>query len=1372
MSTVLFRRPARRRGPDMPDGELALQEPPTLPEAEPNTSAMWTYLPMGLTSLAMLMMFLRPGQANAFSYVAIGLMLVSSVAMVLAQLIRTAGERKRKLKGERRDYLRYLTQMRRRIRVTVGEQQKALSWRHPDPSALWALTGTSRQWERRPADDDFAEVRVAVGDQKLAVRLAPLATKPVEDLEPLAAHALRSFIRAYGTVPDQPIALYLRAWSRVLVREEGAGSGTDGTGPGAAADGGSGTDGTGPGAAADGGSGTDGTGAQAGGRAGSGGEGERSRALLRALVAQLAAFHAPEELNVALCVSDERRADWEWLKWLPHAQHGYQRDGAGQARLAAADFPSLEELLGADFTQRPPFDPETPPSRDEPFVLVVVDGGTVPPGHRVTGPGYRNTVLVDLGGALPWKPARATLRLRLDGAGLHLVRTDRERKEQATFLGRPDALGPAAARALAARLSPYRLGGGVTASEPFVTDTDLTSLLGITDLRKHEPDRLWKHPVEGRGRLRVPIAVGEDGTPVELDIKESAQGGMGPHGMLIGATGSGKSELLRTLVLGLALTHSSETLNFVLVDFKGGATFLGMDELPHTSAVITNLADEVALVARMQDALHGELIRRQELLRKAGNYASVLEYERARAAGTPLAPLPSLFVVVDEFSELLAAHRDFMELFVMIGRLGRSLGVHLLLASQRLEEGRMSALEGHLSYRIGLRTFSAIESRGVLGVPDAYHLPSQPGSGYLKSGVEALTRFRAAYVSGPYKAPRRTVRREQIARQVVSWGTEWIVPHTLPAAPDPEPETEPDTEESLLALALGRLRDSGPPAHQVWLPPLDRAPSLDALLPPLTPDPDLGLTTAGFADRGRLRVPVGLVDRPFEQVRDLLTVDLSGAGGHFAVAGGPQSGKSTLLRTLICSLALTHSPREVQFYCMDFGGGALGALAGLPHVGGVAGRLDRERIARTFAEILSLLNRRELFFQEQGIDSMTAYRKRRAAGEFADQPFGDVFLVVDGWSTVRSDFFDDIAVFGEIATRGLNYGVHLVISTARWVELSSALRDQIGTRLELRMGDPMDSDVDVRKAGTVPVSPGRGLSPDKLHFLTALPRIDGQERSEDLAEAVADLVEAVAESWDAPPAPAVRMLPTRLALAELPVSESPLRISIGLDETELAPVWHDFAQSPHLYIIGDTESGKTAALRMIAQRIMQTHGPDRASFLIADYRRELVGAIPEEYRLGHAISADPLREYVDGVARAMTSRLPGEDITPARMRRADWWNGPRLFVLVDDYEMVGSPFDGPFDSLLPHLPLGYEIGLHFVVARASTGAGRSDPLVHKLGEVNSSALLLSCPPSEGYLLDGIKPRILPPGRAQSVVRRKTRLVHLALPDPEENEEAG
>ncbi|WP_312867137.1 type VII secretion protein EccCa [Streptomyces zagrosensis] len=1312
---VLFRRPARRRGPEMPEGEVNLQEPPALPEVVPDSSAVWTYLPMALMSVSMMLMFMRPGMtrgSGGFIYLALGLMVISAAAMMLGQAMRRSSERKQRLKGERRDYLRYLTQTRRKVRAAVVDQQRALAWRHPEPAALWSLVGSTRLWERRPQDEDFGEVRAAVGDQKLGLRLTPTTTSPVEDLEPLSAHALRSFIRAYATVPEQPIALYLRAWARVLFR----------------------------------------------------GDEERIRALARALVAQLTTFHSPDDLWVALCVSDERRADWEWAKWLPHSQHPQESDGAGPARMIGSAFHELEDLLGAEFLERPPFDPETVPGREEPFTVIVVDGGTVPGGHRLDGPGLRNTVVLDLTGALTWRPGRVTLRFEVSDADFALVRTDRERKEQTTRLGRPDSFGCGSATALAKRLAPYRMGMGTDETEPLSSDVELSSLLGIPDLFRHDPATLWQRNT-GPNRLRVPIAVGADGAPVELDIKESAQGGTGPHGMLIGATGSGKSELLRTLVLSLALTNSSETLNFVLVDFKGGATFLGLDTLPHTSAVITNLAGEAALVSRMQDALHGELIRRQELLRSAGNYTSALDYEKARTAGTPLEPLPSLFVIVDEFSELLAAHREFMELFVMIGRLGRSLGVHLLLASQRLDEGRMHQLESHLSYRIGLRTFSAMESRGVLGVPDAYQLPSQPGSGFLKSGVEALTRFRAAYVSGPYRRRGGSAHQARVASQTVPWTTGYVVPRHLPAPPpDPEPDEGGDT---LLSVAVERLLGAGPPAHQVWLPPLDLPSTLDQVLPPLTPDPELGLTTVGWAGRGGLRVPIGIIDRPFDQLRDLLEINLTGAGGHIAIAGGPQSGKSTMVRTILTALALTHSPREVQFYCLDFGGGTLAGLADLPHMSGVAARLDGERVGRTIAEVNTLLAARERFFLDHSIDSMATFRRRRAAGEFPDERHGDVFLVIDGWSTVRQDYERHLATFNAIASRGLNYGIHLIVTTARWVELSSAVRDQAATHLELRMGDPMDSGIDMRRAATVPRLPGRGLTrEEKLHYLTALPRIDGVERSDDLSEGVAALVSAVKESWLGEPAPPVRMLPAVLPVADLPAPDGDFRVPIGLEEDELSVVRHDFSEHPHMIVVGDTESGKTNLLRLTAQAIMSRYSPAEARIMVVDYRRELVGAVPDEYRLGHAVSIDALRDLIDGVARAVQTRAPGPEISPARMRLCDWWTGPRLFILVDDYDMVGTgPMNAPFDPLLDQLALGYEVGLHIVVARSASGAGRSlggDHLLRRLQEVNTPGLLLSCPPSEGYVFGNTKGRILPAGRGTRVARRKTVRVQTAL----------
>ena len=319
------------------------------------------------------------------------------------------------------------------------------------------------------------------------------------------------------------------------------------------------------------------------------------------------------------------------------------------------------------------------------------------------------------------------------------------------YEGTPDVLSYEAAEALARQLAPLRMASGGDDDEPLLANLEFTDLLSLGDAASVDTQRTWR-PRSQAERLRVPIGVGEDGRPVMLDLKEAAQEGMGPHGLCVGATGSGKSELLRTLVLGLAVTHSSETLNFVLADFKGGATFAGMAQMPHVAAVITNLADDLTLVDRMGDSIRGELNRRQEMLRDAGNYANIHDYEKARAAGAPLQPIPSLVLVIDEFSELLTAKPDFIEMFVQIGRIGRSLGVHLLLASQRLEEGRLRGLETYLSYRIGLRTFSAAESRAALGVPDAYELPNIPGSGFLKFGTDEMVRFKAAYVSGAYRS--------------------------------------------------------------------------------------------------------------------------------------------------------------------------------------------------------------------------------------------------------------------------------------------------------------------------------------------------------------------------------------------------------------------------------------------------------------------------------------------------------------------------------------------------------------------------------------------------------------------------------------------
>ncbi|GLZ38932.1 type VII secretion protein EccCa [Actinokineospora sp. NBRC 105648] len=1308
MSTTLFRRQAREKPPEMPGGELSLQEPPVLPETiGGGMGGMMMMLPMTIGGGAAMLFFMGP-QNPQMAMMMAGMMGLMGVMMVFGQMGRGGAERRQRLRGERRDYLRYLSGTRAQVRAVAEQQRTALGWRHPEPAALWSVAMTGRLWERRAAHADFAEVRIGVGPQRLAMTMTPLNTKPVADLEPLSARALRRFINAYTTIANQPTALFLRGFAQVRLE----------------------------------------------------GDDDVARSTVRALLSQLVTFHSPEDLRIAVCATPNRLSEWDWVKWLPHAQHPVEQDGAGQVRLLADGVDALTELLAAELDDRARFEAAATPSREEPYVVVILDGVSVPAESRLAAAGYRNTVVLDISGSLDGAAGRSRLRLELTPDEMHTVRTDRTGQQVRTKLGKPDTLTIARAGALARVISPYRLNSTGDVAEPMVADFELPRLLGVADLGTLDPKTLWRKNI-GPDRFRIPLGIAEDGSSVELDIKESAQGGMGPHGLLIGATGSGKSELLRTLVLGLAMTHSSEILNFVLVDFKGGATFLGLDRLPHTSAVITNLADEAPLVTRMQDSLHGELVRRQEHLRAAGNYSSLLDYERARIAGAPLDPLPTLFLIVDEFSELLASNPDFAELFVMIGRLGRSLGVHLLLASQRIDDGRMHKLESHLSYRIGLRTFSAMESRSVIGVPDAYQLPSAPGNGYLRSDVATLVRFKAAYVSGRYQRRTKEERQEEVRRQVVAFGAGRLpsVEATIESPDVPQMEEQFDT---VLDVAVERLLGQGPPAHQVWLPPLDNPPALDQLLPPLTPHPTLGLTTADWPGRGGLTVPVGVVDKPFEQVRDLHMVNLSGSGGHIGIAGGTQSGKSTLLRTVITALAMTHTPAEVQFYCLDFGGGALSVLEGLPHVGGVCGRLQPERVGRTIAEVQAVLAQREKVFAEHGVESMAAYRARRAAGEFADDPHGDVFLVVDGWGSLRADFEQHDQTIRQLTMRGLAYGVHLMLTAGRWSDVHSALRDQLGTRLELRLGDAIDSVIDMRKAGQVPRLPGRGLTQDKLHFLGAVPRADGHAGPDDLAEATRELARSIAECWPGATAPTVRTLPAVLPAAELPAPEAGMRVALGAGELDLKPVWHDFGVQPHLTVLGDSGAGKTAVLRLVTSAIPQVYSPQEAQVVIVDSRRTLLELLPEEYRRGVAVAAAPAAELIRPLAAELKARVPGADVSPSMLKSRSWWSGPEYFVIVDDYDLVHSGAGGPLDSLVELLPQAGDIGLHVVLARAAAGSGRMsmDAVVRRLQESNTPDLALSVPPNEMPLLNGQRGRQLPPGRAMLVTRRDARLLQV------------
>ncbi|WP_408897805.1 type VII secretion protein EccCa [Nocardioides sp. R1-1] len=1349
----LGRRGARGERPALPTGQLRLRPPPALQPSEGAAGLAINAIPMlgSLGSIVLVAGLGGTGGNQALRFVAAGMFLFATVGFIAVQVDRQRRQRHQQVTGTRTEYLRYLAGVRSVVREAAGQQRRALTWLHPAPTALPSLAeDRTRVWERSSSDPAFLQVRYGVCAQPLALELLPPEDAPTEEADPLSASALHRLLAVHRVQPGLPASVDLSAFDRVELC----------------------------------------------------GPEDEARSLARALLCSAAAFHSPDSLRIAVLASEATLARWDWVKWLPHAHSLHRSDAVGPARMVTTSLDDLAALLPPDLTERPRF------GADEraaiPHVLLVTDGAELPPGnHVVPSDGLHGLTVVDLPARWGELDSPTALRLQIDGRPGEAGRGEpasgpleetvplvavRMRTEPVRARG--DQCGPATAEALARRLTPlFTPAAGAAVGEEVAADLtappDVMDLLGLGDVHAFDPATAWR-PRPARDRLRVPLGVADGGAAVHLDIKESAQQGIGPHGLVVGATGSGKSELLRTLVLGLAMTHSPEQLNLVLVDFKGGATFAGMAPMPHVSAVITNLAQELTLVDRMQDALSGEMVRRQELLRRAGNFASIRDYERARTSGDPgaagLTPLPSLFIVVDEFSEMLSAKPEFIDLFVAIGRLGRSLGLHLLLASQRLEEGRLRGLESHLSYRIGLRTFSAQESRAVLGVPDAYELPAVPGLGYLRPDPATLTRFKAAYVSGPPETVRRGVVRDSdgAMRGILPFTVSEVQTFDEPTRHEPQESASADAGgASVLDVAVTRMAGRGPAAHRVWLPPLDRPDTLDRLMPDLAPHPELGLVSLRWREFGGLTVPLGTVDRPRDQRRDTLTIGLGGASGHVAVVGGPRSGKSTLLRTVVTSLALTTTPVESQFYVLDFGGGTFAPLTALPHVAGVASRSEPEVVRRVVAEVRGIVERRERYFRTQGIDSIETYRARRLRGVGSpDDGYGDIFLVIDGWGTLRSDFDDLELEIQQLAGRGLTFGLHVVTAATRWPDFRAAMRDLLGTRLELRLGDPIDSEIDRKSAALVPAGrPGRGLVAGPLHVLGALPRIDGDVSAETLGEGVDALVAAVASAWRGPAAPKLRLLPDRVTLEEVraqagspgpPGSAGPRPLLLAVNEKELAPVSLDVDAEPHLLVFGDARSGKTALLRAYCQEIMRTRTAAEAQIILVDYRRSLLGEVPEEYLLNYLTSGTQAQPALNDLATYLQNRIPGPDVTPEQLRSRSWWSGAEVFVVVDDYDLVATAQSSPVGLLQPLMAQARDVGLHVAVARRSGGASRAlyEPVIQSLRDLAMPGVLLAGSRDEGPLLGSLRPGPAQPGRARMLTRdRGVEVVQVAWTEP-------
>ncbi|NIH93141.1 type VII secretion protein EccCb [Mycolicibacterium fluoranthenivorans] len=582
--------------------------------------------------------------------------------------------------------------------------------------------------------------------------------------------------------------------------------------------------------------------------------------------------------------------------------------------------------------------------------------------------------------------------------------------------------------------------------------------------------------------------------------------------------------------------------------------------------------------------------------------------------------------------------------------------------------------------------------------------------------------------------------------------------------------TELGDQRVLREVVLEQLTTGEVRAYKMWLPPL------------ADPTPVNELVERDH--RQPLRFGLGIMDEPRRHRQEVWGIDVSGAGGNIAVGGAPQTGKSTFLQTLVLSAAATHTPRQVQFYCIDMGGGGLMYLEGLPHVGGVATRAEPDRVNRAVAEIKAVLRQREATFKQYRVGSIAAYRQMREDPNHAasQDPFGDVFLVIDGWPAFVGEFPDLEPVVQDLAAQGLAFGVHTVIATPRWTELRSRVRDYLGTKVEFRLGDVNETQID-RMTREIPANrPGRAISLEKHHLMIGVPRLDGVHSGADLVPAITAAVDHIA-SLHTEEAPQVRVLPSRIYLNEMdpnpPGPDADYRtrwtIPLGVRESDLSVSYTDMQRTPHVLVFGAPKSGKTRIAHAIAQAICLRNNRDQVRFMVGDFRSGLLDAVPESHLLSAGAinrNAATFDESVKGLAVLLQKRLPPADLTTSQLRSRSWWSGPDIVLLIDDWHMVVAAAGGlpPMAPLWPLLPAAADIGLHLVVTCQMSQAQRAtmDRFVGAAYGAGTPTLFLSGDKTE-FPSSAFKLKRRPPGQALLVSPDAKEVIQAAYVDPPEEE---
>ncbi|KNY27509.1 type VII secretion protein EssC [Pseudobacteroides cellulosolvens] len=1247
-----FQRPPRLI-PEMPKGEIEISSPPSI-SSKPQVSWPMILLPPALmaTTTVISGMFMK----SNYMYISL-VMTVGTLGISILNYNLQVKKFKKDDKTRNEKYLQHLHEKRKELEFAREQQRNGTQLIHPDiKECIRRVQSIDRRlWERTIQYSDFMAPRIGMGKTPLRLKIrAPEQRISIEtdnlSLEP------QKLVEEFSYINNIPVSLPLYQMGTcgyIGIRQEALNN-------------------------------------------------------IRALVMQLAAHHFYEEVKIIAVYSKEEECEWEWMRWLPHVW-----DDSRQMRFMAKDRESVHNIFSMfyDIIKEREFragdkDKHINSIQLPHFVFLLGDIRLLENeaimtylAHNCQHLGVSTIYMFDRMEFLP-KDCHVILDFNSKTAEM-IERAAETVKSEFT----PDKVSIKDSDLFARRMAPIRMKQMVMAGN-LPNRVTMMELLGVREVTELDVKTNWQENMPYKS-LAAPLGIRIGGEKIQLDLHEKVHG---PHGLVAGTTGSGKSEILQSLIISMAINYHPHEVAFVLIDYKGGGMANAFIDLPHLVGTITNLGGNQ--INRALVSIKSELKRRQTIF---GDYGvnHIDSYQKLYRSGKAKEPLPHLIIIADEFAELKSDQPEFMRELVSAARVGRSLGVHLILATQKPAGIVDEQIWSNSRFKLCLKVQDARDSQEVIKKPDAADI-KQPGRAYIQVGNnEIFELFQSAWSGADYD-PEASERDDDI-NEIYEVDINGARRKLYSSASIQRPKKEYTQLQVLVRHLSGEaeknniVRLNGP-----WMPPMPEKIVLKELL-----------EKDGHGWNGRGWIPseewicpiIGLVDDPEKQTQYPLKIDL-GKEGHLLVYGSPGYGKTTLLQTLAASLALSYTPEEVNIYFMDFGSRTLSIFSDMPHCGGVIMMDESEKLDKFIKFIFRELDNRKKQFADKGISSLYSYRQ--ATGE----KLSAIVILIDNISALSELYPSVEESLVQITREGGNIGIHVVITASTANAIRFKLSANFKMALALQMADKADYTSIVGRTNGLEPSPniGRGLvkANSPLEYQTAL-AVDGENELERSINLKA-LIKEFDAAWQGAKAKQIPIMPETVYFRELLVrsdvkkalATSMFIVPTGLSDNDMEPVYLDLATTPQLLITGNIQSGKSNFQKILAITLAMRNSPEKFAIHIIDsasYGLFPLSKLP--HVKNYINSGEQLPEFVESIKSLLDERK--EELNEARMASGglvsekEFLSGRQLnVILIDDFnEFMQIASSGVKDLFEQILKKDRNLGVSIVIGGA-------------VGDINSS----------------------------------------------------